>query len=820
MKKSIQILLFIATVLLVFEAKGQQNTAKSPDVVNSFDRKFFIENRGQWHSDVLYLCRMGGLDAWITKYGVNYTFFKLEKAQPFSPLRKYDEHGHLPDKFEHQDYTLIGHRVLMKLQDHNPEPVREGKQRQEGYYNYFIGNDEAKHATYVGLYKEAIVKSVYEGIDLRYYFDNGNLRYDYIVHPYADPSQIVFTLEGSDKTYINSKGNLVFTTRFGEVAMAELKTYQAQDKKEVKSRFVQRNGKWGIDLANYDKTQVLIIDPLVYSTYIGGSSDDVGYGIAVDGSGSAYVTGFTSSTNYDVTAGAFQTTYGGGPYDVFVTKLNATGTALVYSTYIGGSNHDIGYGIAVDGSGSAYVTGWATSGYDVTAGAFQTSNEGSFDVFVTKLNATGTALVYSTYIGGSGDDYGFGIAVDGSGSAYVTGRTQSINYDVTAGAFQTTHGGGTYDVFVTKLNATGTALVYSTYIGGSSQDQGFGIAVDGSGSAYVTGRTQSTNYDVTAGAFQTSNGGTWDVFVTKLNAMGTALVYSTYIGGSGDDVGYGIAVDGSGSAYVMGWTISSDYDVTAGVFQTSNGGSSDVFVTKLNATGTALVYSTYIGGSSFDEGYGIAVDGSGSAYVTGLTYSSDYDVTAGAFQTSNGGGLDVFVTKLWPGALPIQSITLTGQANSNYNSLQWQVETNELLKAYTLQRYHHATKEWQDVATLLHQSGQSIYVYQDKSYPVKENTLLYRVQGRGKDGGSLYSNVIEITPVREEVWSVYPNPNRGNFTLQNAPLGVYEVIEPTGKVIHWFEVQNTSTEVQLALPAGMYFIRERRTGAMRKFVVW
>jgi len=760
MKKSKQILLFIAAVLLAFEAKGQKNTAKSPDIVNSFDRKFFIENRGQWHSDVLYLCRMGGLDAWITKYGVNYTFFKLEKAQSFSPLRKYDEHGHLPDKFEHQDYTLIGHRVLMKLQAHNPEPVREGKQRQEGYYNYFIGNDEAKHATYVGLYKEAIVKSVYEGIDLRYYFDNGNLRYDYIVHPYADPSRIVFTLEGSDKTYINSKGNLVFTTRFGEVAMAELKTYQAQDKKEVKSRFVQRNGKWGIDLANYDKTQVLIIDPLVYSTYIGGSSGDLGNGIAVDGSGSAYVTGTTSSSDYDVTAGAFQMTYGGGIYDVFVTKLNATGTALVYSTYIGGSSEDYGCN---------------------------------------------------------------GIAVDGSGSAYVTGYTSSSNYDVTSGAFQTTHGGGISDVFVTKLNATGTTLVYSTYIGGSGIDLGFGIAVDGSGSAYVTGTTSSSDYDVTAGAFQTSNGGSSDVFVTKLNATGTALVYSTYIGGSSTDEGYGIAVDGSGSVYVTGSTESSDYDVTAGAFQTTYGGGDyDVFVTKLDATGTALVYSTYIGGSSEDYGcYGIAVDGSGSAYVTGTTSSSDYDVTAGAFQTTHGGGFyDVFVTKLWPGALPIQSITLTGQANSNYNSLQWQVETNELLKAYTLQRYHHATKEWQEVATLLHQSGQSIYVYQDKSYPVKENTLLYRVQGRGKDGGSLYSNVIEITPVREEVWSVYPNPNRGNFTLQNAPLGVYEVIEPTGKVIHWFEVQNTSTEVQLALPAGMYFIRERRTGAMGKFVVW
>jgi hypothetical protein len=219
------------------------------------------------------------------------------------------------------------------------------------------------------------------------------------------------------------------------------------------------------------------------------------------------------------------------------------------------------------------------------------------DVFVTKLNATGTALVYSTYIGGSYRDEGYAIAVDGSGNAYVTGYTKSTDYDVTPGAFQTTKEGG-QDVFVTKLNATGTALVYSTYIGGSGYDYGYGIAVDGSGNAYVTGYTFSTDYDVTPGAFQTTKGGYRDVFVTKLNATGTALVYSTYIGGSGGDEGYAIAVDGSGNAYVTGYTYSTDYDVTPGAFQTTNGGGGDVFVTKLNATGTALVYSTYIGGSN------------------------------------------------------------------------------------------------------------------------------------------------------------------------------------------------------------------------------
>ena len=267
-----------------------------------------------------------------------------------------------------------------------------------------------------------------------------------------------------------------------------------------------------------------------------------------------------------------------------MTKLNATGTALVYSTYIGGIGYDGGYAIAVDGSGNAYVTGYTDSrNYDVTPGAFQTKNGGRADVFVTKLNATGTALVYSTYIGGGNWDYGYAIAVDGSGYAYVTGYTFSNDYPVTPGAFQTTYKGwgAPPDVFVTKLNATGTALVYSTYIGGSDWDEGRAIAVDGSGYAYVTGVTWSTDYDVTPGAFQTKNGGGRDVFVTKLNATGTALVYSTYIGGSNRDYGYAIAVDGSGYAYVTGYTRSTYYDVTPGAFQTTNGGLWDAFVTKV-----------------------------------------------------------------------------------------------------------------------------------------------------------------------------------------------------------------------------------------------
>jgi Bacterial Ig-like domain (group 3)/Beta-propeller repeat len=406
---------------------------------------------------------------------------------------------------------------------------------------------------------------------------------------------------------------------------------------------------------------------LVYSTYLGGS-DSLDYGtcITVDASGNAYVSGFTEADDFPTTAGAFQTNPGGGA-DAFVSKLNMSGTALAYSTYLGGDDNDYEYGgnsIAVDGSGNAYVTGSTFStNFPTTAGAFQTSHAsdfGSADAFVTKLNASGTALVYSTYLGGNSDDEGVGIAVDFSGNAFVTGRTSSTNLPTTAGAFQTSHASdfGSADAFVTKLNASGTALVYSTYLGGNNDDEGLGVALDSSDDAYVTGGTTSSNFPTTAGAFQTSLGGGGDAFVTMLNASGTALVYSTYLGSTGS--ADAIAVDSSGNAYVTGSTGSTGFPTTAGAFQTTSGGDADAFVTMLNASGTSLLYSTYLGGDASDFGYGIALDGSGNAFITGDTYSSNFPTTAGAFQTGFGGDIDAFVSKFAFGAPTTTSLTDNG----------------------------------------------------------------------------------------------------------------------------------------------------------------
>ncbi len=408
----------------------------------------------------------------------------------------------------------------------------------------------------------------------------------------------------------------------------------------------------------YDPRRPLVIDPiLTYSTYLGGTGTDSGTRIAVDAEGRAYVTGVTASFDFPATPGAVQPSKG-GDHDVFVTKLDAAGSLPVYSTYLGGLGDEFEGGIAIDGAGNAYVTGTTESGGTFPqVNPLQTCNA-TLEVFVVKLDASGSALPYSTCVSGGRNERGLGIAVDADGNAYVTGWTNSSGafstapFPTTEGAFQTTYGGGASDAFVVKLDASGSAFLYSTFLGGSGNDEGHAVAVDASGMAYLTGLTTSPDFP-TVNPLQGLRG-VYDAFVTKLNVSGSSLVYSTYLGGSGDEAGHGIAVDASGNSYVTGRTDSSDFP-TKLPFQPTNGGSVDAFVTKLNATGSAFIYSTYLGGSGFENDAdfdflarrvgGIAVDASDNAYVTGSTTSSDFP-TANPFQPASGGSYDVFITKL------------------------------------------------------------------------------------------------------------------------------------------------------------------------------
>jgi hypothetical protein len=525
-----------------------------------------------------------------------------------------------------------------------------------GTSNYFIGNDARKWRQDVPGYSSVRYGEVYPGIDLVYYGSHGELEYDFVVAPGGDPSKIRLGLEGTHGTWLDGEGNLQIAFDGGELILCVPRVYQQEGstRHTVQGRWVLYSEREvGFEVDAYDKGRTLVLDPrLSYSTYLGGSNVDGGYqgAIAVDSAGNAYVTGRTLSPDFPTQA-PYQTYRGG--YDVFVTKLSPSGTSLVYSTYLGGSGYEAGLGIAVDSSGSAYVTGETDSGDFPTQAPYQTYR-GALDAFVTKLSPSGASLIYSTYLGGAmGGETAFAIAVDGMGSAYVTGETTSTDFP-TQNPYQTYQ--GDFDAFVTKFSPAGGSLLYSTYLGGQRTDVATGIALDPSGSAYITGATDSLDFP-TLNAFQASlRSPAWpDAFVTKLSPSGSSLMYSTYLGGSLTDIARGIAVDGSGSAYVTGEAGSPDFPVQ-NPYQT--GPSSGAFVTKFSSSGSTLVYSTYLGGILADYGQAIAVDGAGSAYVTGQTESTDFPIQD-PYQTDQAGN-DAFVTKLSPSGTSLKYSTYLG----------------------------------------------------------------------------------------------------------------------------------------------------------------
>jgi len=599
--------------------------------------------------------------------------------------------------------------IRMRLLGGNAKGRVVGLDELLGKSNYFIGNDPKKWRTNVPSYARVKYEGVYPGVDLVYYGNQRQLEYDFVVEPGADPNQIKLSFAGADGMRVDAaSGDLVLKLGKDEVRFRKPVVYQPavaavpsspslslapasglearhSSLVTLHSSFVlASNNEVAFRVAGYDPQRALVIDPVLsYSTYLGGSDNDWGNAIAVDSSGNAYVTGYTRSIDFP-TANPLQSSNHGG-YDAFVAKLNSAGSALVYSTYLGGSKNDGGTGIAVDSSGNAYLTGKTKSTDFPTANPLQASNNASNGTaFVAELNAAGSALVYSTYLGGSSADVGLGMALDSAGNAYVTGYTGSTDFP-TMNPLQPTNkasaaNSGNATAFVAKLNFTASAtppltLVYSTYLGGSINDEANGIAVDSSGNAYVTGYTASTDFP-TMNPYQATLKGHMTVFVTKFNAAGSALLYSTYLGGSNVDQGYGIAVDAAGNAYVTGLTFSTDFP-TAQPFQATcstcgSNGRYTAFVAKLNFTASAtppltLAYSTYLGGSTADLGYGIGVDSAGNAYVIGYTYSTDFPIKQALQPNCDGcSNGDAFVSALKPAGNALVYSSYLGGSNGTY----------------------------------------------------------------------------------------------------------------------------------------------------------
>ncbi len=401
-------------------------------------------------------------------------------------------------------------------------------------------------------------------------------------------------------------------------------------------------------------------------------AEDYAYSIAVDSSGSAYVTGDTHSSDlchvFGTVPGYDQSYNDNG--DAFALKINPDGTALEYCTFLGGNDLDIGRAIAVDEQGNAYITGgtWSAN-FPTTTGAFDTTHGGARDAFMVKLDPTGTNLEYSTFLGADDQEETWSIGLDNTHNAYVTGWTRSTNFYTTTGAFDTSHDGGTFDGFLLKLNASGDTLVYATFLGGTGEDKPTSLHVDGTGYAYVAGYTNSSDFYTTPNAFDTTYNGGYDGFILKMNPQGSDLIYSTFLGGSDEDWGWGLDVDGSGVAYLVGETWSSDFPTTTLPFDGSLTGGQDAFMTQLAADGTSLLTSSYLGGSDWDHGFGIAADGLGHVYVTGETRSTDFPTSTLAYDTSHNGNYDIFVTKLRveETAVLLQSLTLTGPTDGILN---------------------------------------------------------------------------------------------------------------------------------------------------------
>ena len=595
----------------------------------------FVSNQGQTDRSVNFLARGKGYSLFLTSTAA--TFVMANQSST-----KVDERAT-------GVATSNSSAVLrMKIVGGNVNAPVKGTDEMAGKVNYFVGNDPTKWRTNVPTFSRVQYSDVYQGVDLVYYGNQRQLEYDFVVAPGKDARAIALEFSGAKKVNVEAAtGDLL--VQVGEHTVRQPKPFVYQDlnggRREVEGRYaIKKGGQVGFEVGEYDQSAPLIIDPvLLYSTYLGGSGDEIGYDIALDSTGNMYIAGSTTSANFP-TAGAFQSTAPGG-LDAFITKLNPAGSALVYSTYLGGSGSDAALAIAVDSAGNAYVTGVTSSTTFPTANALQGTIGGLSDTFVTKLNAAGSALVYSTYLGGSGNESGFGIALDSTGNAYVTGPTTSSNFP-TANALQGTKGDSSTssrDAFLTKFNPGGSALVYSTYVGGNSDDYSDSVAVDSAGNAYIAGTTFSNNFP-TANPLQGTIKGSLDAFVTKVNAAGSALVYSTYLGGTVTDQANSIKVDSAGNAYVTGTTNSDDFP-TANALQGTKGRFNDAFVTKLNATGSTLVYSTFVGGGDDDTGFGLALDSAGNAYVTGGTKSTDFP-TANAFQSTKAGDQDAHVMKL------------------------------------------------------------------------------------------------------------------------------------------------------------------------------
>jgi hypothetical protein len=547
------------------------------------------------------------------------------------------------------------HPITIRFTDINANVRVEGTGKLPGSVNYLVGNVPARWHVDIPTYRQVNYRNIYPGIDLSYAGAGTAVEATWLIRPGADSARISMTIGDISQLRLNRTGRLIAATPWSRFTMSAPVAYQGRGRlrRIVSVHFrLSAGGHLSLQTGRYDHTQPLVVDPtLSYATNLGGSSSDFASGITVDSAGNSYVAGSTSSPDFPVVR-AVQPREPGttDQEDAFVTKLNPSGTALLFSTYLGGNNDEDGAAIALGRSGAIYVTGFTRSSnfpqrhpLKQQSGGCNHQDPGG-DAFVVKLGPRGDTLLYSTCLGGSATDWGTGIAVDHTGSATITGAAASDNFP-TANPYQR-HRAGSVDAFVAKLAPGDTSLIFSTYLGGKGADEASGVALDQTGSTYIVGSTESPRFPGRTLA-QPHAAGAADAFVVKLNPSGRRLVYAARLGGSGAETALGVAVDASGAAYMSGATESTDFP-TVRAIQSRFGGGTDAFVTKVAPGGTSIDFSTYLGGNGSDVATAIAVDSAGRVHITGSTASPNFPLEH-PLQPTYGGGYfygDAFVAEL------------------------------------------------------------------------------------------------------------------------------------------------------------------------------
>ncbi|MCX7717120.1 MAG: SBBP repeat-containing protein [Candidatus Sumerlaeaceae bacterium] len=554
------------------------------------------------------------------------------------------------------DITTAG--VAIRFSGVAPDVSFHPAERLPGVAHYYYGRDAGTWHTHVPRYARVEARGLYPGIDLAVYGNPLELEFDLVVAPGADPHAAALEVTGGE-CRLQPDGSLSIATAAGALILHAPVAYQIADggQRRIPAEFVLAEAsRVSFRVGEYDKTLPLVIDPVLsYSTYIGGSGTDEVHAIAVDASGRVYVTGSTTGS-FPTKTGSYDVSFN-GVSDVFITKLNPTAgsgsAALVFSTYLGGSGEDEGNGIVVDSSGRPVVCGVTASNNFPSTKLF--GPQGGRDAFIVRLNSTGSAISYAVIAGGTANDFASGIALDASGNAYITGLTGSSNFPV-SGSLQPYRGAG--DAYVLKYRPTSNDLGYSTFVGGTLFDEGIAIAVDADGGAIITGDTDSTNFPLQE-AFQTVLGGTTDAFLTRVRSDASRLSYSTFLGGTGFDIGYAVAVDAGFNPVVTGETRSSNFPLEKEYDSTYAGGPGDAFVTRFGNGGDELLFSTYLGGSGVDRGLGVAYGRDGSVFVAGETNSDNFP-TVSAYSNSRAGSFDPFLTRFASGGKTLIYSTYAG----------------------------------------------------------------------------------------------------------------------------------------------------------------